>query len=159
MHKLEQVESFGAFLDFLSNPDEYRQLIKDVRNAAKEHKNLVEKKRKIKDIDEWRVSEEARLSRLETDLNAKVDQHAKRTIEHNERLDKRLESINIANKNLVEREKELDEREDSIQSLEKDRQKVDQLRQEYEAKLENLRQEKDRLKQQAEQIRAAAGGL
>ena len=73
MNKLDQIESFGAFLDFLSNPQDYAKLVKDVREAARQHKELVEKKRKIKDIDRWRAEQDAEIERLYSELDKKEE--------------------------------------------------------------------------------------
>jgi len=159
MHKLEQIESFGAFLDFLSNPDEYKGLVKDVRVAAKEYKELVEKKRNIKDIDKWRADEGVRLQGLYDDLSNKEDLHLKGVADLSEKMASHKKSVAAANKRFLERENAISEREKAVDSLEKEKAKLEKLKGEYESKLEGLRKEKDRLKSRSEEIAALVGGL
>lgn len=159
MQKLEQIESFGAFLDFLSNPKEYEQLVKDVRQAAKDYKELVEKKRKIKDIDAWRASEGARLGKIVDEVNRKEDLHLKSLADLAESVNAHKKSVSDANKRLRERESLVSSREDAVSDLEKRADKIKRVEAEYSTKLSDLRAEKDRLKVQASKIQAAAGGL
>jgi chromosome segregation ATPase len=159
MHKLEQIENFGAFLDFLSNPDEYKKLIEDVRAASKEYKELVEKKRQIDNIDAWRTSESVRLGKLEDAISSREDKHLENVGELSNQIDAHRAKVASDNSLFHERVSELDDREKAVSSLEKEREKVGQLRSEYEEKLANLRAEKDRLKDWAGQIQATAGEL
>lgn len=158
MHKLEQIENFGAFLDFLSNPDEYKQLIKDVRIASKEHKELVEKQRKIKDIDAWRASEGVRLGQAEEALEAREQALIKRSSKVSEEVKAANSRLTKDRKALTERYKDLDVREKAVEDLEKQKSKVKKLEKEYTLKLTNLRKESDKLKQKFAEIAAVAGG-
>ena len=158
MHKLEQIESFGAFLDFLSNPDEYKQLIKDVRDASKEHKELVEKQRKIKDIDAWRASEGARLGQVDEALKVREKAIVKRSLKISEEIKAANSRLTKDRKALAERRKDLDAREKAVEDLEKQKSKINKLEQEYTLKLANHRKESDKLKQKFAEIAAVAGG-
>lgn len=159
MHKLEQIESFSAFLDFLENPNDYKELVKEVKQACKDHKELVEKQRKIKDIDKWRASEEARLNQLSEELDRRVTSQSETMQKHQEALKEGQDAIAQLNREIQERVKDLDEREKDVEKLEAERAKVNQLKEEYESKLQGIREEKDRMKQQKEQLIAVAGGL
>ena len=55
--KLEHLESFAEFIDFLSRPDDYKKLVADMRLGVKEWKDTNEKARGIKDVDKWRGQE------------------------------------------------------------------------------------------------------
>tara|TARA_R110000796_G_scaffold52180_1_gene123079 strand:- start:7206 stop:7397 length:192 start_codon:yes stop_codon:yes gene_type:complete len=50
MHKLEQIESFGAFLDFLSNPNEYKQKAKIVKLEGEYNTKLANVKKDAQDL-------------------------------------------------------------------------------------------------------------
>jgi chromosome segregation ATPase len=159
MNKLEQIESFGAFLDFLANPDEYKGLVNDVRAAAKEYKELVEKKRQIKDIDKWRAEEGVRLQGHYDELNRKEEAHLKHVADLAKEVASHKKSVAESNKKMQERENFLSLREDAVSGLEKEKDKLDKLKAEYESKINDMRIEKDRLKAQKEDIQRMLGGL
>jgi chromosome segregation ATPase len=159
MSKLDQIEAFAVFLDFLSNPDEYRQLVEDVRQAAEDHRKIMEEQRQIRDIDNWRASEEARLLSYQNRLDDLADEHAKRVEALKAKVANHALDVSEANKAFRKREDDLKNRETEVSKLELERKKVNQQKEEYEAKMNALRNEKDRLKQQAEQIKKAAGVL
>jgi len=159
MNKLEQIESFGAFLDFLSNPKEYEQLVKDVRAASKEYKELVEKKRKIKDIDKWRAEEGIKLQNHYDELNRKEAVYLENVADLADKASKHKKSVADANKKAQEREAFLGQREEAVGRLEKEKAKLEKLKGEYESKLADMRAEKDRLKVQKEEIQGMLGRL
>jgi chromosome segregation ATPase len=158
MQKLEQIESFGAFLDFLSNPKEYEQLVKDVRQAAKDHKELVEKERKIKDIDAWRASEGVRISKLNSDLDNREQSLLEQIAGLSAQKESLKKDITSSNKRLRDREQLVSDRENSVSELEKERDKLKKLQQESIDERLKLQQERDKLKQREAQIKAAIGG-
>ena len=158
MQKLEQIESFGAFLDFLSNPDEYRELVKDARAAAKEHKKIVEDQRKIKDIDAWKATEIVRLSKIEESLQERETSLIARTEKGSDEAQAAVSKLNKDRRALTARSKVIDEREKAIGDLEKQKAKIIQLENEYAGKLANLSIESDKLKQKAADIAAMVGG-
>ena len=159
MNKLDQIESFGAFLDFLSNPQDYAKLVKDVREAARQHKELVEKKRKIKDIDRWRAEQDAEIERLYSELDKKEEAYLANASGLSDKIKSHKATVTNDNTKLREREEALNLREKAVSSLEKEKAKVVKIKGEYEDKLEAIRREKERLKAQAAQITVLAGNL
>ena len=71
--KIAHLESFAAFIEFLTKPDEYRQIINDTRSAIAEWREVNEKARRIKDIDLWQASIKQELERRAADLVAKEE--------------------------------------------------------------------------------------
>ena len=77
--KVRQIEFFTKFMDFLENPEEYRQLIKDMHVAVKEHDRMVLEARNIRDFDVWKNGEIQKLTDKEAKLakrSAELDAHA-----------------------------------------------------------------------------------
>lgn len=66
--KLAHLESFAAFIEFLSNPGEYQAMIDDAKATLAEWREVNEKARGIKDIDAWQVSVKQGLERREVEL-------------------------------------------------------------------------------------------
>lgn len=158
-HQIEQVEAFMAFLDFLENPEKYKALAKEVKQAAAEHKLLVETKRKIKNVDDWQVKKELVFSEREKQHKNNVEAFSKVLDKFSNDKARFAESSAEIEKNIQKRSKELDDREKTIFSLEKEKQKCLQLQNEYEEKLASLQKQKDALKDQAAQIKSAASAL
>lgn len=155
---LEKVEAFYGFLDFLSNPKEFKVLIEEAKKENQERRDLIEKQRRIKNIDEWRISEEQKLQDRQASLDQAIESHEKKS----KHLAKRIEEFNSQmiqkNHELNDKKESIDQREKAVGDLEKERQKIDKLRQEYELKLSNIQKERDQLNQTMESIRIAAGG-
>ena len=70
--KIAHLESFSAFIEFLTNPDEYRQIIKDTRKAVEEWREVNEKARGIKDVEAWRVSVQKELDARQSALESRA---------------------------------------------------------------------------------------
>lgn len=70
--KLENLEAFSKFFDFVSNPDEYRELIKEAVKAVKDFNEMTLVARGIRDVDSYRAGELAKLTKKEQDLQVKV---------------------------------------------------------------------------------------
>ena len=159
MQDLEHIAAFGAFFDFLENPSKYKKIVEDAAKETKEAKDVIEKQRKIKDVDKWRLSEEVRLNAISESLASREQSHT----ENLEKLAKEAEahksSVSAANKRMREREQGISEREDAVSKLEKERDKLKKLQQESTDERNKLQAERDHLKQQAERIKAATGGL
>ena len=158
MQKLEQVESFGALLDFLSNPDEYKQLVKDVRAAAKEYKELVENKRNIKNIDAWRASEGARLGKVEAALKVREEACTADSLKVQEDAKAVTARSGKNSRALTERTKGVDQREKDVGDLEKHEAKLVKLEAKYKAKLADIAEQEKELKRKFAEIAAVAGG-
>ena len=71
--KIAHLESFSAFIDFLTNPEEYRQIIDDTRKTLSEWREVNEKARGIKDIDSWQIKLKQGFEKREADLAAREE--------------------------------------------------------------------------------------
>ena len=65
--KLQQIEHFVSFIDFIENPKEYKAIINEIGAAVAVHNKMMYESRKISDIDTWRQSEEKKYN----DMRAK----------------------------------------------------------------------------------------
>lgn len=155
---LEKVEAFYGFLDFLADPDKFKKLIEETKQANQEKRDLIEKQRQIKNIDEWRLSEERRLQDLQISFDQSVVSHERKVENFTKRVDEFNTQMTEQNRLLNKRKSDLDKREKEIEKNEVERQKIDKLRLEYEEKLDNLRRDRDQLDKTMENIRIAAGG-
>ena len=50
---VQKIEAFSAFVDFLSNPAEYKSMMAEMGAKMDEWREINEKDRKIRDIDAW----------------------------------------------------------------------------------------------------------
>jgi len=158
MHKLEQVESFGALLDFLSNPDEYKQLVKDVRAAAKNYKELVENKRNIKNIDAWRASEGARLGKVEAALKVREAACTAASLKVQEDAKAVTARSGKNSRALTERTKVVAQREKDVGDIEKHEAKLIKSLDKVNVKLAEIAKQDKELKRKLAEIAAVAGG-
>jgi chromosome segregation ATPase len=159
MHKLGQIESIGVLLDFLTNPDEYRQMIKDVRAAAEEYKELVEKKRGIKNIDKWRASEGVRLAKAEEAISAREKAVTKLLEDQTEKqvsIDKEIAEIRSKQ---TDKARELAVREKLVVDIEERASKLDKVKSEYQDTINKLNAERDEVKQLKAKLEKAFEGL
>ena len=73
--KLAHLESFASFIEFLSNPKEYSDLIVELQQAMAEWRDLNEKARGIKDVDAFRDTVNRELAEREKALAAAEEAH------------------------------------------------------------------------------------
>lgn len=158
MQKLDQVEAFSAFLDFLANPKEYQDLIKDIKKESKARKELIEKERRIKDIDGWRAQEEKRLNQRSDDLDVREKSHLDNVSKLESEKSAQKKRVADSNKRLLEREKAIDVREADVSKLEKEKEKLLRLQQESQDERRKLQEAKDALKAKEAQLKAVMGG-
>lgn len=71
--KIAHLESFAAFIEFLTNPGEYRKIVEDTQKTLAEWREANEKARGIKDIDAWHIKIKQGLEKRETDLAAREE--------------------------------------------------------------------------------------
>jgi Tol biopolymer transport system component len=68
--KLEGLETFAKFFDFLSNPEDYKATVEEARQAVKDFEAMTLKARQIQDVDVFRGETLAKLDAKEKALNA-----------------------------------------------------------------------------------------
>jgi DNA repair ATPase RecN len=159
MQELEKIAAFGAFFDFLENPSKFKQIIEDAKKVTKESLDVIEKQRRIKEVDTWKASQMAEVSR-QFDALEKMDAAHLENIEALAvKVAAHKKSVSDANKRSRDREEAINVRENAVQDLEKQKAKLDQIAEEYAAKMANLKADKERLKEDIAKIKAAAGGL
>lgn len=159
MKELEQIEAFGAFLDFLSNPAKYQDLLKEIKKATKDHRDIIEKQRQIKDVDKWRRQEEKRLNDYSNELISREQDFLERVDAEKKDIASQKSELAKARKKVNEREKDISEREKAVSDLEAQKVELKELQDKVRFSLESLK-EKERLCDEREaKLRAALEGL
>jgi chromosome segregation ATPase len=72
VRKLENLEAFAKFFDFVSNPDEYRATIDEAKKVIAEFNEMTLKARGIRELDVYRAEVLASLNQKEKELASKV---------------------------------------------------------------------------------------
>src|SRR3990167_5113825 len=105
MNKLEQVENFAAFIDFLSNPQEYKNLIGEIRQTILAYEKYKNETRKISSIDMWRAEEEAKYNSFNKQHEDRVKLFDIQAKEFEEKLQLSNNQIKIAHGELASQTK------------------------------------------------------
>lgn len=90
--RLGHLESFASFIEFLTNPQEYRDLIVELQQAMAEWRALNEKARGIKDVDAFRDQVTLKLAEREKALASAEEARKKAAAAERAEFDKLAES-------------------------------------------------------------------
>ncbi len=104
--QVQQLALLSDLLDMIQNPDKMVALIKEAQEAEESIKDVMEKQRKIDDIDKWYQSQKNKLDERESLLKQKEDNFIDtlREHEHDHRvaMEKVADSKKLADRKLVE---------------------------------------------------------
>ena len=92
---LDQLTQFASFLEFLTNPEEAKQLLARLTEASKEYKVEVESIRGTKEFQLWRNGELAKLAEAQKALDAREVKLNTANAAKLAELDKKYEQIDV----------------------------------------------------------------
>jgi DNA repair exonuclease SbcCD ATPase subunit len=145
-NRVTQADQLMDFLDFLSNPAEYQKTLKELRGVVNDYKDVVEKQRKIKDIDKWRHSQQLQINKEREALIQREESLSVAENKLKEVAGLRETSFELDKQHLLSLEQELKAREMAVSNLEKERDKLLRLQNEALVEREKLQRERDQLK-------------
>ena len=87
VRKLEQAESFAAFIEFLTHPEEYKANVEEAKKVLEDWKQTNLVARKIKDVDAWRAQLQKEFDEFEKKIKANEVAVDKRLSEERDRLE------------------------------------------------------------------------
>jgi uncharacterized protein YdcH (DUF465 family) len=124
VEKLRQAEAFAGFLDFLSNPDKFKQLLSDVKKTIAEFDKVTEKYADFVDAEAYKRSLEQEYKDKDTKLNSEKDNFNRLVEKHNKSQQDYINNVVIANKDLEKRDAALKVREAEVKNLEEMQRKL-----------------------------------
>jgi chromosome segregation ATPase len=157
IHNLKQVETFTAFLDFLSDPEKYRKLMAEIKETSAAYDANLARFKAFTDADEYR-------KQMEADYNAKMDELDKHNIAFEASKVKQKEQDKVAQDKVADmvskandRDKKLDAREAKLVGLEKQKEDLAKEQVKLESDREAFQTDKANLKKKEEALKAVLG--
>ena len=96
MRKLDQLEQFAVFIDFLTKPEDYKKLLAELKQAGKDLREEDSNIRKTKEFQVWRNEQLALIDKREKEHQLAVVQLEKDYKEADAEYDKQSAQIDAA---------------------------------------------------------------
>jgi chromosome segregation ATPase len=154
IHNLKQVETFTAFLDFLSDPEKYRKLMVEIKQTAKNYEDQLFRFKAFKDAESYK-------NQMEADYNSKMDELDKKKAGFEEEKKRQMERNKHTEAKFAEmsseadlRAKGLDNRESYVKGLENQKEALAKEQVKLEAEKEEFKKVQDNFKKKEVALKA-----